>query len=139
MLTAMPGFQTNVARVFLLIGMCAWIAGSVASSIHHVVVQHAVCAQHGEVVELAHGEAVEFDDDVVASELPELRAAPATPVHDHGCSFDVGSLDGTEVTPAEMTSLRLLVWPETAPLPACQPPRGPPLGYAPKTSPPHTS
>jgi hypothetical protein len=127
--------RTTFARVFLLLAMCVWVAGTFVASVHHVGGQHVVCAEHGEVFELdTEGNPVYLAE----SGGPELRAATPDASHDHGCSFDVFFLDGITIAPPAMGSLPFIYGPNSAPPALAEAPCAPPLTYAPKTSPPQT-
>jgi len=126
--------RTPFTHLVLLLGMCAWLGGLMSASMHEALVQHTVCAEHGEVVEL-DGEVV----SVAGQDGPQLRALDGAETHEHGCSFDLLLVDDVVISPSvEATP------PEAPPLTTTAmtspgAPRGPPLAYAPKTSPPSTS
>jgi hypothetical protein len=127
--------RTIFARALLLVAMCAWVAGSFVASVHDVVVQHVVCAEHGEVFELGTEGSRVYQPETGGS---ELRPATPDPSHDHGCSFDVVFLDGMTVGLPAMFSLPFIHSPNFALLAIAEAPCAPPLVYAPKTSPPQT-
>ncbi len=114
----------------LMAGLLAWLLGALSIRVHQIQVMHAVCADHGEVIELTEAPA--------QSDRDPARSAPEAHDHDHGCPLDSLADDPGE---QEETVLPLpAVRASTVPLLArAQAPRGPPLSYAPKTSPPPLS
>jgi len=124
----LPSLHTTAARAALLLGLLAWLGGSVAQMAHHVLVAHVVCAEHGEVVEAdAHSTRAH-----VAA--PELRSADAdTP--EHGCDFELATFTATvpTFTGVAVAADRVA---DSRPLTRARAPRVRPLAYAPKTSPP---
>jgi hypothetical protein len=95
---------------------------------HQLVVQHVVCAKHGEVVELSgHGH------DSLADQI-EVRLTKAADLH-HGCSHKLLFLSGIVVLPPAI-QLKKPVWPRATFPCFADAPRPVPLTYAPKTSPP---
>ena len=127
--------RTLAARICLVAGLFAWVLSSFHAVLHKLVVEHVVCAEHGEVVELAHA-----DSDTVAAEAkgPEIRARAPAPEHAHGCLFELVVFDGLEVDSTSPPSTSTL-WAGLTPRVTLNTPRGTPLLYAPKTSPPLTS
>jgi len=101
---------------------------------HEALVQHAVCAEHGEVVEL-DGEVI----SAAPANGPQLRALDLVDEHEHGCGFDLVLVDEVVISPAVDATAAAAVLPEPGPMATPGTPRGPPLAYAPKTSPPSTS
>jgi hypothetical protein len=108
----------------------AWVAGSLAVSVHQIVVQHAVCAEHGEVFELADAADHQADGSTLRADLSDT--------HEHDCDFDVLALDPIPTVSAAAPGHFALHRPKLAAPDLAQAPRGPPLAYAPKTSPPPT-
>ena len=113
----------------LLVTLVAWVGGLTAQVAHEASVAHVVCAEHGEVTELhdeAHEAAPAFTDGGEAD-------------HDHDCDlaglpgFGPGAIALGAVVAPPIAVERPAPEPWTAGAPA----RGPPLSYAPKTSPPH--
>jgi hypothetical protein len=104
----------------------------VAAMVHPLQTQHVVCPEHGEVVEVGEPEPAS------AATAEEHLQAPAPLEHRHDC--DLGGL-------MLLTSEPGLCRPPESPqvelsgpvLARSQAPRGPPLDYAPKTSPPALS
>ncbi len=122
-----------LTKIALTLGLCAWVLGSFASGLHYLLVQHVVCADHGELVELDH-----HDGPAIAlADAPEISAIGHAE-HDHGCQDEL--IDRTGVTSAPWVAAHALGH-KRAPLPmtGADSPRGPPLAYAPKTSPPKTA
>ncbi|MFT5681876.1 MAG: hypothetical protein ACI8RZ_002794 [Myxococcota bacterium] len=118
----------TTTRVVLLAGLLAWVLGQWATLKHQIEVIHVRCAEHGEVIEV-----VADADAAVHSDVAQI-SAPDDEDHEHGC--DVLPLSEAKSQAVKLTSL--LASPvHIAPMagtPAA--PRGPPLAYAPKTSPP---
>lgn len=112
-----------------MVAACAWILGMVASPLHMLTVRHAVCADHGQVVELGA-------DDTAPLDEPSWTA-PVEEVHDHGCPLS-GVGPGTKSALAFEVSARVKVV-STAPRPALELAPTLPLRFAPKTSPPALS
>ncbi len=128
---------TIFRRCALLLGLMVWLLGSLAQQIHLAAVVHVVCADHGEVVEIDRGHAHAAVDDRAAG--PRLEAPVDGPAHEHGCDLDdalrfaLAAPDASHALPAPRALVqRRLSLPVGAP-------RGPPLAFAPKTSPPHAT
>lgn len=120
-----------LARPFALFAAMMWLWSTSASEVHHILVKHVVCAEHGELSEVrGHGDTVQSDQ----ADHPSIAAdAPAHP--DHGCAGLVATPDRAPPvlgTPRVTRAALLVADPLTTPAA----PRGPPLAYAPKTSPP---
>lgn len=116
-------------RPYALVVWCAvllsWLGALGATQVHRYAVTHVVCEEHGEVVEIE----AEAAEEAVAKPAPGER-------HDHGCDLlGVGGPATVPETPRPFVAAETLPPPRpVAALPAA--PRGPPLAYAPKTSPP---
>ena len=107
------------------------MVGSVSSTTHHLLVQHVVCAEHGEVMEFQHHGEARQD-----KAKPVLRqAVPAGDPHGHGCAAQLVVLSGIIVSPPAICFARI-AWPKQFFAAIVDAPRGSPLAYAPKTSPP---
>ena len=118
----------TTTRVVLLAGLLAWVFGQWAALKHQVEVLHIRCAEHGEVIEVGTDA-----DAAVHSDVAQI-SAPDDEEHEHGCK--VLPLNEAKSQAIKLTAL-LSSPVYIAPLkgtPAA--PRGPPLAYAPKTSPP---
>ena len=130
----MPRRWPTLTRLFLTLGLFAWVFGSFASGLHYILVEHVICADHGEVVELdRHGHTA-----MATPESSDQTAISSTGSHghpDHGCSDDLADRIGVPaiawVAPYVHTSRRVADVQR-----GVDAPRGPPLAYAPKTSPP---
>lgn len=121
----------SLVHGLLALSAAVWLFSGVASGLHHLLVRHVVCADHGELVELDDEHAAAA---AVPSEGPELRAVDHHD-HDHGCDellVDRLALPTAHAKPAHFL---VLSW-RSAPMTGAEAPRGPPLAYAPKTSPP---
>lgn len=130
----MERLRTPAARFLLALGLLAWIGVTWADQLHAYLVVHAICPDHGEIVELAHGHGhVLSPHDGVS-----IGKADVSSEHDHGCASLLCQLDMALASKSQPppTSVRPLIsrpqWPTAAP-------RGPPLAWAPKTSPPRAS
>ncbi len=116
------------ARLAMLVGLCAWLGGSVAQLVHEAVVTHVVCPEHGEVLELdGQAKAARADASEIRSASPDL--------HEHACDFELVTFASTVPALAAWTGPAVPAL-DSHPLARAQAPRGPPLAYAPKTSPP---
>ena len=110
----------------MLAGVCAWIVALLGSQVHDALVQHAICAEHGEIVEIAVG----------ASDAP---APDSDEEHEHGCNFELVPLDQVDLVHDVTSTIEPVVLPSVPVLARSQAPRGPPLALAPKTGPPTRS
>ena len=128
----MTRWRTTIAKYSLLAGMCSWLVVSFVAMLHDVVIQHVVCAEHGEVLEL---EAVQTSATTDAMAGPQARAAGEVLAETHGCVFDLVCLDDAVVATFAPTISEVNP-PIHAELANSATPRGPPLSYAPKTGPP---
>lgn len=110
------------ARLPLLLGLLAFLVASTGALLHDILVQHEVCDEHGEVVEIdpnADADEDHGDEDE----------------HDHDCSFEgLATLATSELPTVDLPRADLP--PHAAPDLTAAAPRGPPLAFAPKTSPP---
>jgi hypothetical protein len=132
----MSSVRPILASLLVLVG----IVSPVVSELHFLVVEHAVCLEHGELVE-EDGRSVEeldaaerqTDNDFVGPVL----ASSHEDDHEHGCDFLLPP------TPNGSNELVVLVRPydlDFAPplLREVDAPRAVPLNFAPKTSPPRS-
>ena len=120
--------RRSLVRFALLFGALAWVAGWGATLLHHVRTVHVVCEVHGDVVDVGHASASGDDRAVVTS----LDAADQ---HDHDCGFLALGVARASA-PGKVFAHFLTEHRQDDPAPAVRAPRGPPLVYAPKTSPP---
>jgi hypothetical protein len=120
-------------RVVAFLAAVLWVWSVSAAQVHGLLVEHAVCDEHGQTVE------VHRPDHPVADEAPDERptwsAAPAHDEHDHGCAVASVAPDEAPRVVALRPFTRLS-WTTVDPLAVAEAPRGPPLDFAPKTSPP---
>jgi hypothetical protein len=124
------GTFPSMIRVFGLFAALVWVWSVCAGQLHELRAIHAVCAEHGHLVDVAASTDGEAHDDAPG---PTVRAATA--IDDHGCVIEV--LVPLEPSPVVLLrAVHRLAFPLVDPLAARQAPRGPPLAYAPKTSPP---
>jgi hypothetical protein len=121
------------ARPVAFLASLVWLWTVIVGQIHDLRVLHVVCPEHHEVIEL-HPSAVADDGHHRA----ELTAGASAHAHDHGCVIGSFPSLGTPTGPA-VVRLALRVRPIGEPVPVSPPARGPPLDYAPKTSPPSVS
>lgn len=130
----MPSALARSRALLLALSAVLWMLGATAQQLHQLTVRHITCPEHGEVLELS---AAQGDDSVGSApqDLPSVSDATGDLDHDLGCG--VPAL----VHAASFTHQPSWTAPDDAPLlshPAAHahPARGPPLAYAPKTSPP---
>ncbi len=124
--------RSRLAQALTALTAVLWVATLTLTPLHVLLVPHGRCAEHGELVEL---DAASVDR---SAEAGPSAAALNPSHHDDVCSLTEAA-PGT-VPHAHLTSPALHVatlvptvfWPTAAP-------RGPPLAYATKTSPPHPS
>jgi hypothetical protein len=136
----------RLARIAALIATVVWVFTTSAGAMHEIVVRHVRCAEHGELSEVRAGH--HGEDHGRTTRTPGAGASAGEradhgPVvtsgdaahPDHGCAELLGSSDPTLPVLGVPPRSRM-ARPVGDPL--CDPgaPRGPPLEYAPKTSPP---
>lgn len=120
-------------RLLVAFAAILWAWSSTSALVHPFLVRHATC-EHGDVVEVhADGEA----DHASAAPSPDdqIGAATMDDDHDHGCSVPSGASSHRKAhpqlpSPWAIAQLHPATWWAGAPA------RGPPLAFAPKTSPP---
>lgn len=126
-------FRHRHALRLWLVTLIAWVSAGSAAFVHEYTVAHVVCADHGEVVELAasHGDAAAHADH------PSLRDAPlGSDHHDHGCALPAMPAPPELLPTFTMPAVHFVAtWPTQAVV-SLRAPRPPPLRFAPKTSPP---
>ena len=110
------------------------MATTSAQQVHEAVVQHIRCVDHGQLVEVdSHGE-----HDALAATHTDTDAdpdAPADDEHDQHCDLDLSlAVALPTLTPPLIPHLSR--WAPDEQPPSLGAPRGPPLTWAPKTSPP---
>ncbi len=120
-----------IGRALATLAMVLWVVGSMCVQLHEALYVHVMCAEHGVVEHVESGQRVGPD----GGEGPSLAVLP-TADHGEACTDHAlpsvpPSLPGLIVSTAPTLAL-----PAPAPLVDQGAPRGPPLGYAPKTSPP---
>jgi hypothetical protein len=119
------------SRVLGLLAAVAWVLSALAGQIHGLRTVHAVCLQHGELIDVPARQADAHADGDRSGPTAWLGA----PDDDHGCRIEV--LVPLEPLPVVFVrAAHRLSFPLVDPLAAHEAPRGPPLAYAPKTSPP---
>lgn len=113
---------------FALLGAAAMVLAPLLVSAHQAHVQHVRCLEHGEVIELVQADSEHQDhhDPVVVPASPDD--------HDSHCSVAEGLASALTVQHRVHVVTTALV--ADAPVLLSAAPRGPPLAYAPKTSPP---
>lgn len=121
------------ARLALLLALVAWAGGQVASSVHRLQVLHVQCVEHGHTIERSLTEG--GGDGEQARAADELKAPPDCGEHSGHCALH--ALPQV----AEAPAVARLEPPPRVDLPVrtfglATLARGPPLSYAPKTSPP---
>ena len=125
----MDRLRDRLARFTLLLGAVAWVLGWSASLVHQSVTVHVECEVHGDLVDVGHQGFVAADAHDVAKSL-----APADD-HDHDCSLHALGVARVPLVHGPVAQVDRIVRVDE-PFPALNAPRGPPLRYAPKTSPP---
>jgi hypothetical protein len=134
--SAMTLARALLVRLVVLAAMLAWTGGQLAASLHKLETIHVRCAEHGHVIEIELATVAAADH--VHPQQDELRAAPDCQDHEQHCLHQL------------LPQTRLASAAAPPPLPALAHPaslfaarqhdaRGPPLAYAPKTSPPATA
>jgi hypothetical protein len=117
-------------RTIALLLAFAWLAAGLSSQIHHLMVQHVVCPEHGKI----QGIHLEDGDH---HDLAQLASPEDSRFHgDHGCLFLAGFFSSP---PPAVVEAPVHVWSPpgvTAPIADALGARAPPLRFAPKTSPP---
>lgn len=126
-------FRHRHAPRLWLLTLLAWVSTGSAALVHEYIVAHVICADHGEVVELAPG----HHDLTASADHPSLRDAPlGSDHHDHGCALPAMPAPPDVLPHFTMPAIHLIAsWPTQAVV-SLRAPRPPPLRYAPKTSPP---
>ena len=124
-------WRSHLKRFALLLGAVAWVSGWGASLVHQSLTLHVTCETHGDVVDVGHGASIassEVDHD-------QIGALDASDAHDHDCAFQ--ALGVARIPWVGGVLARAVpVTRQDDPAPTVRAPRGPPLAYAPKTSPP---
>ena len=124
--------RTRAAYIVLVMGLLAWVWGLVFQNVHSVTAIHVRCDQHDEVVEYAAGgpAAVDLHD-------PEIGVDHDRVHPDHHCVLQGIQLLGTPTIAVLAPSRFQQNVSSRQRRPTTRgAPRGPPLDYAPKTSPP---
>ncbi len=130
----MDRLRSQLGRCFVLLGLFAWVATLLGSQLHHVFVQHTICAEHGEVLEVDSSSTGQV---VVAPERVDgpVISAPEQDGHEDGCATDLVPLEVVSATVSIAIPAVLAVSQGKRHLHSAAP-RGPPLAFAPKTGPP---
>lgn len=116
----------------LLVVSALWLGSTIALQVHERLVQHIMCAEHGHTIELGY----HHDTDHPADGQRRWRGAPQGDGHHHACEHEGVATPTVPFAAHLQTPLPPVLWPSTAPPTLRVAPRGPPLAYAPKTSPP---
>jgi hypothetical protein len=120
-------------RAVALVAALLWAWTVSAGQVHRLLVDHVVCDTHEQSVEQHRAAGPSADASSGAG--PTWHAAPAHGDHDHGCA--TASLAPSEPPPlVALRAVSRLSWATVDPLAVAEAPRGPPLDFAPKTSPP---
>jgi len=132
----MRRLRTHTARLWLLIGLMAWVGTTSAQRVHEAVVQHTRCADHGQLVEVSahsnHAASAQADANDAPADAPEDE-------HDQHCDLDLSLAVALPILTPPLIPHLSHQTPVQLP-PQLGAPRGPPLlAYAPKTSPPTIS
>ncbi|MEQ1502918.1 MAG: hypothetical protein ABMB14_11845 [Myxococcota bacterium] len=123
-------------RVLAILWLAVWVVSTGASELHEIVVRHTICPEHGELIELPNpGPRASAGSD---ADHGPVAVAGTGSHRDDGCLGLPPIPDrpaGAHRVP--LVTRACLVTSDPTADPAA--PRGPPLAYAPKTSPPTTS
>lgn len=120
----------------LLVGWACvvWVAGASGSQLHELLYTHVMCAEHGVLEHAPDGINASSDED----QGPSIRSADRSS-HGEACPFQCIP-SSAAVLPAPAAALAYVIeFVEPALIVHTAAPRGPPLAYAPKTSPPVAS
>ena len=114
-----------------MMGLIAWVLGIGAKQLHAIESVHMVCPEHGELVDMAPSASKAH------LATSEISADESADDHGHDCALQAISTFatvGVTYTPPRLPKQI----PISSPNIRSESPRGPPLSYAPKTSPPLT-
>lgn len=129
----MSQVRAVLVRLVVLAAMLAWTGGQLASTLHKLETVHIRCAEHGHVIEIERSTVASAGH--VHAPQDELRAASDCGEHEAHCLHQL--LPQTPaVSAAAPMGLPALAHPASLPSVHQHDARGPPLAYAPKTSPP---
>jgi len=121
----------SALRVLGMFAALLWAWSLHAGQLHQLRGAHALCLEHVQVVDVPAGHT-----DVASIDHPGGDSAWATtPDTDHGCVVQI-LVPPDLLQVVAVRDVRRLTFPVVDPLAAREAPRGPPLDYAPKTSPP---
>jgi hypothetical protein len=119
-------------RVLIGWACVVWVVGSSGTQLHAVLYTHVICAEHG-VVEHAADAAVATTS--AHDEGPSVRSADES-AHGEACPFDCVPSSAALIPISAPALAYVITFAETSLVPLAGAPCGPPLAYAPKTSPP---
>lgn len=129
----MSRLRAIFVRLMVVAAMLAWVGGQLASTIHQLETVHLRCAEHGHTIEIERSEVAAAGH--VHAEQDELVAAADCGEHEPHCLHQLlPQTPLAAVTPT--TGLPALAHPALPFAAHHHDARGPPLAYAPKTSPP---
>jgi len=126
---AMDRFRTRFAHLFLFLGLATWVVGLGARQLHAFESVHTICPEHGELIDMEPGSAQAH------AATAQISAEPAAEDHGHDCALQAVVTFATVITPVPVVTRGKRI-PLSSPDTRSDPARGPPLAYAPKTSPP---
>jgi hypothetical protein len=129
----MRRLRTRTGHVVLSVGLLAWLLGLVAAQVHDLRAIHVQCDQHGQIVELSLSAGPYAHADAPSQD--RVRGSNLEPERDHGCVL-LGAVLFTGPTLSGMVPVATRERVERVTPPRQRAARGPPLVYAPKTSPP---
>ena len=123
-------------RMLGVLAALAWAWSIHAGQLHQLRAAHAFCLEHAHVVDVpATGASVTDEATRDGPHQSGQSAWAATADGDHGCVVQV--LVPHELPPIVVVrTARPISYSSSDPIAAREAPRGPPLDYAPKTSPP---
>lgn len=132
-LAPMSRTRAILLRLLVLTALLAWTGGQLAASLHKLETVHVRCAEHGHVIEIELATVASADH--VHPQQDELRAATDCGEHEQHCLHQLlpqtPQVQSQALPGLPQGSQPLLVVAATH-----HDARGPPLSYAPKTSPP---
>lgn len=129
----MDSLRIRILRPLLTASLLVWMLGLTAGLVHPLRVAHVECPEHGELIELK-GDGVAVAAPSEAG--PSVSKAGGPEVHDDGCMLGAAHLVAATLVPSPAWQAASLDFPVQVVVITEGAPRGPPLAYAPKTSPP---
>ena len=120
-----------LCRLTQVIGVLLWFLATMAVHSHDLVVRHAECFEHGDVVELSEHSHEEHEHE------SSLKQEHLVDTHGHGCLFESVLVPPIWSHSSSLTDPALYQG-EALPRPSLDVHKLALLAFAPKTSPPHS-